>query len=218
MGGFAVRGNDRGTALLLVITLVLMLSAIGAAVSIASRTETMIAANFRQQRETLYAAEGAVAQAVHDVASSPDWSPVLTGSAVSSFTDGAATGPRRLPGGDTVTLCCGPLSLTSSVQDRALGGRSWGADTPVWQLFAWGPAADWLPAGRIDSALYVVVWVADDPDDGDGDPGVDANGVMLLHGQALGPLGGRQVIDALIRRGSPPPAPVRIMSWREGQW
>lgn len=210
--------NERGTALLLVITLVLILAAIGAAVSVASRTETMIAANFRQARETLYAAEGAMAQAVHDVAGHPDWSTVLSGSAASSFTDGAAIGARRLPGGDTVTLCCGAPSLSSSVQDRALGGRSWGDDTPRWQIFAWGPVADWLPSGRIDSALYVVVWVADDPEDGDGNPGLDSNGVVLLHGQALGPVGGRHVIDTLIRRGSPHPAPVRIMSWREGRW
>ena len=212
------RSGERGAALLLVIMLVLVLAAIGAAVSVATRTETLIAANFRQERELLYAAEGAVALAVHDAASNPDWSLLVSGSAVSSFTDGAAIGARRLPGGDLVTLCCGPPSLTSDVQDRALGGRSWGADTPVWQLFAWGRAADWLPAGRIDSALYVVVWLADDPDDGDGNPAVDANGVVLLHGQALGPRGGRQVIDAVIGRGGPAPSPVRIISWREGRW
>ena len=212
------RIDERGAALLLVIMLVLVLAAIGAAVSVASRTETLIAANFRQERELLYGAEGAVAHAVHDAAIHPDWSLLVSGSVVSSFTDGAAIGARRLPGGDLVTLCCGPPSLTSDVQDRALGGRSWGADTPVWQLFAWGRAADWLPAGRIDSALYVVVWLADDQDDGDGNPAVDTNGVVLLHGQALGPRGGRQVIDAVIGRGASASSPVRIISWREGRW
>ena len=210
--------NERGAALLLVIMLVLIMAAIGAAVAVASRTETLIAANFRQEREMLYAAEGAVALAVHDVASRADWNVVLSGGAVSSFTDGAAIGPRRLPGGDVVTLCCSAPSLTSEVQGRALGGRSWGSDTPLWQIFAWGRAADWLPAGRIDTAIYVVVWIADDQNDGDGNPGVDANGVVLLHGQALGPRGGRQVIDAVVGRQLPAPAPVRIISWREGRW
>ena len=204
--------------MLLVIVLVLILAAIGAAVSVASRTETLIAANFRQERETLYAAEGAVAQAVLDMASHPDWSLVLSGVASSTFTDGAAIGPRRLPGGDVVNLCCTAPSLTTSVQDRAMGGRSWGADTPQWQMFAWGPVANWLPSGGIDSALYTVVWVADDPEDGDGNPAVDSNSMVLLHGRALGPLGGRQVIEAQIRREAPHPAPVRIISWREGRW
>ncbi len=210
--------NERGAALLLVIMLVLIMAAIGAAMAVASRTETLIAANFRQEREMLYAAEGAVALAVHDVASRADWNVVLSGGAVSSFTDGAAIGARRLPGGDVVTLCCSAPSLTSEVQGRALGGRSWGSDTPLWQIFAWGRAADWLPAGRIDTAIYVVVWIADDQNDGDGNPGVDANGVVLLHGQALGPRGGRQVIDAVVGRQLPAPAPVRIISWREGRW
>lgn len=214
----ATRENERGAALLLVIMLVLILAAIGAAVSVASRTETLIAASFRQQWEALYAAEGAVARAVHDIASLGDWSTALSGSAPSSFTDGAAIGPRRLPGGDLVTLCCGPPSLTTDVQERALGGRSWGTDTPRWQMFAWGKAADWLPAGRVDSAVYVVVWVADDPEDGDGDPGTDTNGVVLLHGLALGPRGGRRVLDAVIGRESPAPSPVRIISWRQGRW
>ena len=210
--------DERGTALLLVMVLVLVLGAVGAAVSIASRTETLIAANFRQERETLYAAEGAVARAIQDLASHPDWSLVLSGTVSGTSTDGAAIGPRRLPGGDVVTLCCTASSLTAGVQDRGLGGRSWGADTPQWQIFAWGPVADWLPARRIDSALYVVVWVADDPEDGDGNPAVDSNSIVLLHGQALGPLSGRRAIDALLRREAPHPAPVRIISWREGRW
>ncbi|MDQ3488437.1 MAG: hypothetical protein M3468_11985 [Acidobacteriota bacterium] len=218
MAGRPGWGNENGAALLLVIMLVLVLGAIGAAVSVATRTETLIAANFRQGRETLYVAEGALAQAVHDLATQPDWSTVLAGAALSTFTDGAATGQRTLPGGDIVTLCCGQPSLTSDVQERALGGRSWGADTPVWQMFAWGRAADWLPAGRIDSAMYVVVWVADDPEDGDGNAAIDSNGVVLLHGHALGPRGGRQVIDAAIGRDTSALAPVRIISWREGRW
>ena len=83
--------NARGTALLLVITLVLLLAAVGAAVSVASRTEILIAASFRQGREGVYAAEGAVARAVRDLAVLPDWNVVLSGAVRSPFTDGAAT-------------------------------------------------------------------------------------------------------------------------------
>ena len=215
--------NARGAALLLVITLVLLLAAAGAAVSVASRTELLIAASFRQGREALYAAEGAVARAVRDLAALPDWNIVLSGAVRSSFADGVATSARVLPGGDSVTLCCGPLSLTSEVQQRALGGRRWGDDTPVWQPFAWGPVSAWSAGAEIDSRVYVVVWVADDPDDGDGDPAVDSNGILGIYAQALGPRGARRVVDALIRRApavedEPPPPRVRILSWREGRW
>ncbi|CAN5827219.1 hypothetical protein BH24ACI5_BH24ACI5_09640 [soil metagenome] len=215
-------GNQRGTALLLAITLVLILAAVGAAVSIASRTDILIAASFRQSRDALYAAEGAVAHAVHDLTGIPDWDAVLSGAVASSFTDGIALGVRTLPGGDTVTLCCGLPSLTHEVQQRANGGRSWVDDTPQWQIFAWGPATDWLP-GRIDSVTYVVVWVADDPDDGDGNPSADANGIIGLYAQALGPRGGRRVVDVLLRRepateeGLVPPG-LRILSWRHSRW
>lgn len=215
--------RERGAALLIVITLVLMLAAVGAAVSIASRTETLLAASFKQGREALYAAEGIVALSVRDLAGMADWSAALSGRAASSFTDGSALGARTLPGGDTVTLCCSRRSLTDEVQQRAHDGRSWGDNTPRWQIFAWGPASGWLATGRIDSAIYVVAWVADDPGDGDGDPAVDANGILALYGQALAPGGGRRVIDVLIGREpageeGAPPGPPRILSWREVRW
>jgi hypothetical protein len=183
----------------------------------------LIAANFRQGREALYTAEGALARAVRDLAGLPEWSAVLSGSVTSSFTDGVATAARTLPGGDTITLCCGPPSLTEEVQTRAVGGRRWGDDTPLWQIFAWGPVSRWMTAVRVDSPFYVVVWVADDPDDGDGNPTVDSNGILGLYAQSLGPRGARRAVDALIRRppgadGEPPPPRVRILSWREGRW
>ena len=213
--------NERGAALLVAITLVLMLAAIGAAVSVASRTETLIAGDFRQSREALYAAEGAIALAVRDLAVLPDWTGVLSGATVSSFTDGAAIGLRTLPGGGSVELCCHAGSLSDDVQRRAHAGRSWGADTPQWQIFAWGPAAGWLPPGRIDSAMYLVVWVADDTADNDGNPAADSNGVVELHAHALGLRGGRRVVQVLVERagGAGPPAPgLRILSWRDVRW
>ncbi len=209
-------------ALLLAIALMLMLVAIGGAVSIASRTETLIAASFRQAREAVYAAEGAVAMAVRDLDGIPDWNVVLSGAVTSSFTDGAAIGSRTLPGGGSVVLCCGLSSLSGEVQQRAHAGRSWGADTPQWQIFAWGPASRWLPAGRIQNALYVVVWVADDTADADGNPAADSNGIIELHSHALGPAGGRRVVEVLVQRpavGAGPALPgLRILSWRDRRW
>lgn len=215
--------RQRGAALLIVIALVMLVAALGAAVAIATRTETLVAANFRQGREALYAAEGAVGIALRDLAAIADWGPVLTGAATSSFTDGSTIGSRTLPGGETVTLCCAASSLTADVQQRALGGRDWDGDTPQWQIFAWGPASGWLAPGRIDSAHYVVVWVADDPVDGDGNPAADTNGILELHAQALGPGGSRRIIEASVRRQtigeeSAAGPGVKVLSWREIRW
>ena len=211
--------NERGAALLIAIILVLLVLAIGAAVTVASRSETLIAANFRESREMLYAAEGAVAMAIRDLDAASDWTAVLSGASVSSFTDGAAIGSRTLPGGATVVLCCGSGSLTADVQQRAYGGRSWGADTPQWQIFAWGPAADWLAAGRIQTPAYLAVWIADDPADGDGNPAADANGILVIHAHALGVNGARRVVEVLVER---PPGGgsrgLRVLSWHEVRW
>jgi hypothetical protein len=211
--------NDHGAALILAIALLLLLTAIAGAVAVASRTEVLIVGNVRQGREMLYAADGAAALVVRDLGLVADWNTVLTGATASSLTDGAAIGARTLPGGDTVVLCCGPASLTDEVQRRAHGGRTWGPDTPVWQIFAWGPVAGWLPAGRIDSPLYLVAWIADDPDDGDGNPYVDANGFLELHVHALGPRGGRRVVEAIVERpagGSL--ADTKVRGWRDVRW
>lgn len=96
-------------------------------------------------------------------------------------------------------------------------------DTPQWVLFSWGPVTAWLPAGRIQSPIYVAVWISDDPGDGDGNPAADNNDVLQLHAQALGTTGGRRVVEALVHRpaiGQPAaPAPaVRVVRWREVRW
>jgi hypothetical protein len=217
------RDGERGSALLTALLLVVLFGALAAAVTVATRTETLIAANFRQSRETLHAAEGAAALAIHALAAQPDWTLVLSGAVSSSFVDGASAGTRRLPGGDTIALCCGPGSVTDDVRQRAYGGGDWGADTPVWRLFAWGPATAWLGAGRIESALYIAVWVADDPHDGDGNPAVDSNRTIVVHAQAFAPAGGRRVIESLVRRPivgatGAPSAGVSNVVWHEIRW
>jgi len=216
-------GAEAGAALLTVLLLLVLLGALAAAVTIATRTETLIAANFRQSRETFHVAEAAAALAGHELAGLADWTPVVSGAVPSTFVDGASSGSRLLPGGDSATLCCGSGSLTADVQQRAYGGADWGADTPVWRLFAWGPATAWLGTGRIHSVVYVAVWVADDPHDGDGNPAVDTNRTVAVHAQAFGVGGGRRVIETLVHRPllgatGVPSAGVRNVVWREIRW
>ncbi len=93
--------DERGTALLLALGLTAILGAIAAVVAVTARAETLIAGRFHQAREAHYAAEGALARALQDLASAPEWDSALAGAA-SSFRDGD---PATPPGGDR----CGPL-------------------------------------------------------------------------------------------------------------
>lgn len=214
--------NQDGAALLLAITIALMLAAVGAAAVLTARIETLIAANFRQGEEALYAAEGGLARAIQDLSPLVDWTVLLAG-APSTFVDGAPTGSKQLPGGQTVVLCCGSGSLTDDLQQRGNGGASWGPNTPQWRLFGWGAASSWLAAGRSSSPFYVVIWVSDDVDDADGNPWIDSNGAVVIHALAVGPARARRSIQATVQHarradGTLLGRGATIVSSRESRW
>jgi type IV pilus assembly PilX-like protein len=205
--------DERGTALIIALMAMMLLTALGAAVVMVSNTETHIAANYRNSQEALYAADAAVERVVQDLLLVPRWNDILAGSAQSGFVDGAMTAPKALPGGGQVTLCCGANTATGQLQTDTDTLNLWGANNPQWKLFAWGPLGDMLPYQQIDSPMYVAVWVADDPADGvpgangivgaaDGNPLVDANGTLTLHAEAIGPSGTRKVIEVTVARTS----------------
>lgn len=215
-----VRG-ERGSALLLAMIVVMLLAAAGAAAILAAQSEVLIAASFRQAREAAYVAEGAVSRALDDLAANPDWTTVLSGTVVSTFIDGSATGSKPLPSGGTAVLCCGASSLTGDLQVRGNGGADWGADTPQWQIFGWGPASAWLPAGGVRSVFYTAVWVADDPADGDGAPSADSNDTLVIMGLAIGPSGARRGVRAIVHRlpaAGTAPVRIQVLSWTESRW
>lgn len=56
----------------------LLMTALGSALVLATVTETAIAANYRDATETFYAAEAAVDRAVHDLASMANWDTSVT--------------------------------------------------------------------------------------------------------------------------------------------
>ena len=221
MRGAHLLRDESGIALILAIALATILGVLGAAVALTAQMETLVAGRFEQGRELAYAADGALALALAELRST-DWAPAL-GGAPSSFTDGDPATVRRVEGIGAVALCCGGGSLTAAVQQAATGGRAWGANTPRWTLYAWGPVASWLPANAIRAPFYVAVWVADDPSDGDGDPAADTNQTIELYAVALGPGGGRRGTRALAVRpldgaGNPLPRGIRLLSWHETRW
>ncbi|MEN3336586.1 MAG: PilX N-terminal [Acidobacteriota bacterium] len=199
--------NQDGSALIIALMAMMLLTALGAAVVMVSTTETRISGNYRDSQEALYAADAAVERVVQDLLLIPRWNDILNGTAQSDFSTGSMTSSITLPAGRTMTLCCGPNTATGQLQADTDTLNQWGANNPQWKLFAWGPLDTMLPNNQIDSPMYVAVWVADDPADGtggviDGDPLSDVNGTLTLHAEAIGPGGTRKVIEVTVARTS----------------
>jgi hypothetical protein len=215
-----------------------LLMALGVVLMLSTMAEARISGVYRQQAEALYAADAALERAAEDVFAAPSWDDVLSGLTTSTFVDGPPGGLRALPGGASLDLSlttsqvrCGRPACSDADLIAVTDSRPWGPNNPVWQLFAYGPLAQLLPAGDIDSNMYVVVWIADDPSENDGEPlrdgglpaGCDPStdpgcgdrntgrGVVVLMARAIGPNGSQRTIEATLERRNG----TRLLSWRE---
>src|SRR5688572_27806731 len=101
--------NEHGSALIIALMSMMLLTALGAAVVMVTNTETMIAANHRNSQEAVYAADAVVERVVQDLLMVPRWNDVLAGTVQSSFIDGTMTASKTLPGGGSILLCSGAL-------------------------------------------------------------------------------------------------------------
>ena len=211
--------DERGVALIVALMSMMLMMALGLALVLTTMTETRISANYREGNEVLYAADAAIERVMQDLLTVPDWNTVLAdGGTTSAFIDGAP-GVRTLADGTTIDLSeatnvvrCGAIACVDADITAITDDRPWGANNPRWQLYAYGPMSDMLPTDTINSRVYVVVWVADDPSENDGDPqedggaAVDANavnpggGVLSLLAHAYGPEGTRRVVEVTIAR------------------
>ena len=204
--------NQDGTALIIALMSMMLLTALGGAVIMVSRTEAAIANNYRNSQEALYAADAAIERVVQDLLLVPRWNDILAngGAGVagvtSSFTRGNPASQITLPTGGKVTL----NATTANMQAMTDADDVWGANDPQWRLFAWGPLTDLLNTSAIDSNMYVAVWVADDPADAstftpnvpDDNPLIDSNGTLTLRAEAIGPGGTRKTIEVTVARTS----------------
>ncbi len=182
----------------------LLVGAIAAALVTLTTTETLIAASYRHGQEASYGAEAALERGLHDLATMPDWSPALSApptNVTSGFDDGEVA--PRAPDGRTLDL----VRLTAERQrasDEHDGPAVFGADSPRWRLYAHASVRALLAspeaAPALNLPLYLVVWVADDESDGDGDPAVDSNGRILVCAMAFGAGGARRSTEARVAR------------------
>jgi hypothetical protein len=191
-----VARDERGAALVLVVLATVLLTALGAALVMLSSVETLISSNYRNAQEALYAADAGIERAVQDLLAVPQWNDVLSGAVASAFID-SSTHPT-LPDGTRLDLTGATAALQADTNIQGL----WGANDPVWRLYAYGPVSGLLPTNSIDSRMYVAVWVGDDPSETDDNPLVDGNGILTLRAEAYGPLNTRRVIEATVSRTS----------------
>lgn len=185
----------------MVLPLLAILIACGYGLSTLGIVEQRIAFNQHAGAATLASADAAVERALADLLPLTDFSPVLSGSLVSSFRIGSLT--PMLPDGSQGDL----TAITNEVQAITDADASWGGDPPEWRLFAFGPVNGLTGSAGFLLPAYLVVWVADDRADGDSDPAADSNGAVLLLGRAYGVAGSR-TMEVLMTFQT-------MVSWRE---
>jgi hypothetical protein len=229
--------SARGAALLAALMALALLSALGAGLVFSSALDVRLAANDRDRFEAFHAADAILARAIGDLARQADWDAVLAGAVASTFTDGAPAGPRTLRDGSTLDLsrlvneatCGHAAACTDAERQKVTAERPWGPNNPQWRLLAYGPSIRLVAEAAGTRDWYLVVLVADDQSEQDGDAARDAPagqpgaGMLVLRAIACGPNGARQTIDATILRvsaavddgsGIGGEAGVRLLSWR----
>ena len=226
--------NDRGIALIMVILVTAFLSALGIGLIMAVFMDRLAAGNLAGSVGIFYAAEAGIEIAAHHLAQVDDWNQVLAGAQQSGFADGPPGGVRGIPGGGGVDLTaatnqlnCGKSTDCTAAQMNANSReRPWGPNNPQWKLFVYGPM-DRLTQLARPAPCYLVVWIADDSREQDGDPLSDAveyasgHGIVRVHAEAYGVAGSRRAIEAELARICPageaePCLPgIRVQSWQE---
>jgi hypothetical protein len=215
--------DEQGVALIIALLSMLLLTALGMALSLTTTTERRISSNYRDGVETMYAADAGIERVMQDVLTVPDWNRILDGSVTSSFVDGVP-GTRTLADGSTMNLLeatamvrCGKTTCSAADIDSATDERPWAKNNPRWQLYAYGPVTDILPTATVNSNVYIVVWIGDDPSENDDLPLVDGDesgnsgkcgspcvnpgrGVVSMLAHAYGPGGVHRVIEATLAR------------------
>jgi hypothetical protein len=190
-----------------------LIAAVAASLIVTTSTDLMITGSYRASAEAMYAVEAGLERAVSELATIPDWSVVLAAppsNVISPIDDGSTF--ASVPDGRRLSVP-GLTAARQALSNTVYGSAEFAADSPVWRLYAHAALRSMLPAGLVSQPGYVLVWVADDGMDGDGDPSADSNGQLLLYGDAYGVSGSRRALEAAIGRAGP--AAVKVLSWKD---
>jgi hypothetical protein len=212
--------GQRGIALLCALMITALLATLGAALVFVVTADSLVDANHRASQQGLYAADAGLERAIGELRRLPSWRPVPApggGSASSDFNDGALA--PRLSDGRILDLA----RLTTERQIESDLFYPATSDRPLWRLFGHASLNRMIAQAR-PALPYVVVWVADDPDDRDGDPGRDSNDILIVRSCAFGVRGARRTVEATIFResaldgavaGGVTRSDVSMIAWRE---
>lgn len=205
-----MRTPEAGAALIVTLMLTTLLAFLGGALVFIIDVETAISANHRLAHEVRDAAESGIECAIAELGQLPDWSAVPGGTVASALGCLDAAGPAVTPDGTPLDLA----RLTAGLQVRSdeRYGSAANSDSPTWVVLARG-----LVAAPRHPAPYVIVWVADDVDDGDGRPEQEQNSVLMLKARAFGSRNAQAGIEAIVARVTgegTQPSGVRLLGWR----
>jgi hypothetical protein len=213
--------SERGTALLCALLIIALLTTLGAALVVVVTAETLVSAHHAASQQALYAAEAAAERAIGELRALPTWQTVPMPGSTSAFADlnDGSLAPE-LPDGTVLDLA--QLAVERQADSNGFFPNT--PDRPEWRLFG-HVSLDQL-AGEVAPAAspYLIVWVADDPDDLDGDPSRDSNDVLMVRSEALAGAGVRRSVQATILRqsaldgvagGGVMRSDVKVIAWLE---
>lgn len=218
--------EERGVALVAALMVLALMGALGGAIVLATTIEMTLAGNYRRAEVGHAAAEAMLARVLVDLAAAPDWTPVLAGERLSSFVDGPPSGGRLVA--NSVSLDLGALEnmancgrirpCTAAELTRITARRPWGANNPVWRLFAYGEL-DTLVPGIPPAGVYVIAMVGDDTAETDGDPLIDGGSGaagehhVMVRAEAFGLRGLREGVQVAVARDAG--GRLRVKSWTD---
>ena len=199
-------------ALISALAATVLLMGLGVAIALSGTAEGVLAAHDSMTRALREASLAAAHLAIADLRAQPAWSSVLTaGAAPLSAAAGRARDPSLTP---AAPWGGARLDLRQLTVDVAAAADSQGGDPQLWRLYEYGSLPHLVP-GAAAGPFYLAVWVADDAADGDGDPSVDANGVLALRAAAFGQGDARALTAVSVGKTAlPAPAQVRILTIR----
>lgn len=197
-------GRDEGSVLLLVLLLLVLVAALGAGTLALATREVTSAAVGREGEQLRYAADAGFSLAVSELGRAPTFTGVLSGLLLSGYPPGM--GPRPVPGGRIIDLAAATAEVQASTPDVGL-------NTPRWVPWVAVSLEGAAPLGPSVPAL-LVVWVADDEEDGDGRPDEDTNGIVRVRAAAFGPRFAQQVVEGAVCRVGPAPGGLKLLAWQ----
>ena len=155
-------------ALAAALLLTLVCGSLVASATLSAGLERRAASAYASGAALRHAAAGGLALATAELETRA-WGPPLAGAGSSLW--------QRPP-----SASAGVPALEEVIRRETMAAAAHGADTPVWQRFFETPWAEVV--GHVGS-IDLMVWIADDWQERDGEPRVDSNGLLLIRAAAV---------------------------------